>query len=135
MAADQGGAAWWSVLVQHYGLDDLQDVVAEFHLRVSTKMVTHLQLPFENVELPQWLCAGMLSPVPHVAQEAASELVEHLVRRTGDDLSAFDQAVKDDSTMFQELCTFADCSPPVLLWRGNGAFRHLFIFTAVRFLG
>ena len=37
--------------------------------------------------------------------------------------------------MWAQLCRFADMKPPALLWKHNAAFRNLFTFMAMRFLG
>ena len=135
MANDQFDVPLWKMLTSHLSLDDFEVPTADFHLRVSSRMSTHLVLTFENIDLPQWWAAALLSTQPSLAQEAACALHEYLKRKPTHELSAFDRALRLDDVLWAELGNFGDALPAVLLWRGHGAFRNLFTFLAARFLG
>ena len=70
-----------------------------------------------------------------VANTAAQELYDHLRRKPLADLTGFERCIREDDELWAQLCRFADMRPPTLLWKRSAAFRRLYIFMAVRFLG
>jgi hypothetical protein len=73
----------------------------------------------------------------YIAQEAASALRQHLLDKPLDDMTGFERVVRDGDggVLWTELEAMSTCRPPRVMWRGNGAFKNLFRFFALRFLG
>ena len=74
------GRPWPTIVALVKGSDDLVEEALHFHLHVSTRMATHLQLAFPNTARTQWMAGALLSTNPMVAQKSANELHEHLLR-------------------------------------------------------
>ena len=108
------------VIAVHLDAEASDVALADSHLKVSTRMATHLALTVENFDTAEWRAAGLLSTQPSVAQQAAAELHEHLKRKAIADLSAFERCLRLDDAMWVQLREFADCAPPTLLWRKTG---------------
>ena len=135
LAENQASMHWCKLLALRHGASDMDFEIVDYHMKIATRMTTHLLLTFEHLQQPEWLCAALLSTRPHIAQEAASALHEHLKRKAANELNEFEHAVREDGALWAELGLFCDRSPPVRLWRGNGAFATLFRFAAARYLG
>ena len=73
----------------------------------------------------------------HIAQEAARTLRQHLLDKPFDDMTSFERAVRDGDggVLWVELEALVTCRPARVMWRGNGAFKNLFRFFTVRYLG
>jgi len=65
----------------------LMPEAAEYHLRVLSRMASHVQLNAANIGRSTWLFGQLLSTRPAVAREAASKLCEHF-QRTREELRA-----------------------------------------------
>lgn len=65
-------------------VDNLLPDVAAYHLRVVSRMATHVQLNAANICRSTLLFGQMLSVEPATAQEAAAKLVGHLDRSRED---------------------------------------------------
>ena len=129
-----GQEPWWQAAARMLKVPDCLEVAAEFHLRVSTRMASHLALTFDNFDMSQWSAASLLSTNAATAQEGASALHDHLKRKPLASLTSFEQCIRCDEVLWAELGNFAERTPPVVLWRGDGAYRKLFEYMAPRFL-
>ena len=131
------GAPWPRLVACAVGDDDddsLRERAMEFHLAVSTRIATHLQLSFENTARTQWLAGAMLNPCAAVAQQNANLLQDHLLRTPLKNCTGFEAALRTDERAMLELGVFADIKPACLLWRGGGRFEYLYKLLAPRFL-
>jgi hypothetical protein len=73
----------------------------------------------------------------HIVQEAACTLRQHLLDKPLDDMTSFECMVRDGDggVLWIESEAMVTCRPPRVMWHGNGAFKNLFRFFAVRYLG
>ena len=76
----------------------------------------------------------MLSPNADMAQRAARELHDKLIRTTAAAMTTFEKSFVNDRRM-EMLASFAGKNPPVVLWRDQGRYAELYRWLAVRFLG
>ena len=131
---DWHGLSGTKIVAKHLDIEEQEHDLAEFHLKVSTRMATHLALTVENFMTAEYRSAGILSTVPELAQESARLLRDHLLRKPALDMSSFERTVRTDDALWSQLDRFSDHQEPTLLWRQGCAFRDLFAFLAVRFL-
>ena len=76
----------------------------------------------------------MLSPNADMAQRAARELHDKLIRTSAAAMTTFEKSFVNDRRM-EMIASFADKNPPVVLWRDQGRYAELYRWLAVRFLG
>lgn len=111
----------------------------KFHSAVSLRMASHMKLTASNMERTPWLMARILCPDPIRAVEGANEFFEHLIRRTEEQLTAFERAIMHDDELRIQLEQFKDQPGEphtwVCVWQRNGQYAKLFTFLAVRFGG
>ena len=110
------------------------DEIMDLHLRLSTRMVAHLQGIFINITRCQYQFMSLLSPDATKAQVTARILRDHLVRLRPGAGNYFEEFVKSDLQIMGDLERMADSIIPYKLWRGRGASQHLYRFVATRFL-
>ena len=60
------------------------DDAAQYHLRIVSRMATHIQLNSANIGRSTWLFGQMLCTRPNIAQEGAIKVLEHLARAKED---------------------------------------------------
>ena len=89
-------------------------------------MAAHLALTVDNFDVMEWRSASLLSLRPAEAQEGANALHGHLLRKADADLTAWERAVKGNDALWLQLGDFAARTPPVVLWRGGGAYKEQF---------
>ena len=135
IARDQIHQPWCKLLTAHFGLEDLDLSVSQFHLKVSIRMAAHLKLTLENISQPHWWAASLLSTSAVDAQEAACSLHDFIKRKQDTELNGFERSLRLDEDLWCELGNFIEHRPPCILWRGQGAYKNLFNFIACRFAG
>ena len=128
---------WIEVLVKVHVPDDsyvdcLKVALDCFH-NWSMRMVSHLQLTADNFMASCWTMAKMLSFDPLSAQRAAREFRCQLQKHRKL-LTPFETCVVDNPVLMDEIDAFADQPQPLLLWHGQGRFRHVYMFLGTRFL-
>ena len=107
---------------------------AEYHAKITLRMASHLHLVLDNLVSVAWEAGGLLVKNPGVAQAAARNLRDRLARLRPGEGSSFERHMLDSEVLLNELGVFADREVPCLLWRAKGAYKHLYIFLAQRFL-
>lgn len=108
--------------------------VTKLHLELTTRGTAHLSLVIENIMRTSWLAGATLQPNPVQAQTAAQELLRHLDTVAPARRSAFEQHLADTDELLEALRAFAARKVAVCLWKGQGEYRVLFQFLAMRFL-
>ena len=110
------------------------DELLYFHFQLSTKMTAHLRGVLENIARTQWLMMALLSTDASKVQIAGRRMRDHLTRLRPGAGNRFEMYFLSQERLMNELGLLADRPTPCLLWRGRGAFRHLFPFVAARCL-
>ena len=132
LAKDWHGLPGTKIVAKHLDIEEKEQDLAEFHLKVSTRVATHLALTVENFMTAEYRAAGILSNSPVLAQESARSLHDHLRGKPVADMNSFERVVRTDEVLWTQLDRFADHAPPTLLWRQRGSFRDLFASLAAR---
>lgn len=126
------------LLLQLFGdpnvVQDLLPEALKFHTLITDKAGSHLELTAGNIMGSHWTAAAMLSTDPSRAQAAATTLVKHIVSMSPNKRSPFEQALFENSELWNSMVDFSRASPPVLLWKGRGHFSDLFRLLATQFL-
>ena len=105
-----------------------------FHRRLVSRTQSHLSLTVHNFLRTSWMAATLLNRDPGVAQEGANKLLEHLLQTAPARRTPFEMALAENDAYMGNLQAFANVAPPCRLWQGQGAYKPLFRFLALRFL-
>ena len=137
---DLATAHWVEVALHHMpGITEeeyeryLQECM-DYHTAVTMAVASHLRLTAANILRPPWLAGAMLSKDPRKAKEAAAAFQDNLMRKPEAARSAFERTFLENEALVEQLDHFATANPPLVLWRGRGRYKELFVFLAVRFL-
>ena len=106
----------------------------QLHLALASKATAHLALVLANVSRSPWVLAGALSSDADKAKKAAGAFLLHLDSTAPPNRTPFERHVAENDVLRDNLTQFATRVPPVALWQGQGAFKPLFQFLALRFL-
>jgi hypothetical protein len=113
--------------------NEMFEEVVKYHDMVAIKMATHLQGVALSIETRGVVLASqILSKDPAKAQNGAQRLRDHIVGTHPDKRSKFDSYILNSHDLWSELLQFAIRAVACVVWHGDGAFQHLFVFLAVR---
>ena len=104
----------------------------KLHLELSSKATAHLALVISNITRTTWTAAGVLSSDPDKARTSAQCLLRQLDSIAPDSRTPFERHMAE--AYYSHLEEFGKREPPVRVWQGQGAFKPLFQFLALRFL-
>jgi hypothetical protein len=105
----------------------------KYHQRISLAMAAHCKLTAENIAR-HYMPGAILAKDAELARTASRLFHEHLLRTPTHAQTPLEQTISGRNVLMVELGLHCDLDPPAVLWRGNGLFKNLFFFLAVRFL-
>jgi hypothetical protein len=115
---------------------DVHSDILKFHLEGSTRMAAHAQLTGMNIIRTHTRLGAVLCTDARIAIAVAQEVHDMLQSKSDRSMTPFEIAFVARDVLMDELRDFAmqDKNQPVVLWRSNGRYQHLFKFLSASFL-